>query len=616
MRAKPDRFLTGAARNSLSTRVVRRLMFQGQAAGRELVVSAAKQVFTSDDYTNAHAEAFAARYDDGMRAVKIERVLRFLGDAAGVNILDLGCGVGYFASRTKELGARPVACDFAESMVLRVRQRYGLKFPVVRCSAQRPPFRPACFDWVLVLDLIEHLYDPAQMLRAVHRVLVPGGRLLITTDRPGFRFGRLPASVLRAGEGFLRSVGSNRWLRRGRDKYRTPASTHVQEYTMRELTDLVQPAGFCLTGFDTFPNRAALGPFGSVVESLGRGPLRKYKWDYGIYRFEKCAPDRCRHSAGPVRKSEGAEHVHAGAPKAISAWTLPSLVARTAFAELRTYRPARRTLSAERVRRSLAPSLSQPVFLIGAPRTGTTFLGACLAELPEISYHFEPVMTKAAVRYVYEKRWTEPRARRFFRKVYAWLLRMHLDGDLCFAEKTPRNCFIVPFLLVCFPDARFVHIIRDGRDAAVSLSKQPWLQASQRDSGRFEPGGYSHGPSARFWVESDRREEFESTSDLHRCIWSWRRHTEAALTAASTLPTSQYHELRYESLVIAPHEEGRRLLDFLGIAQARSRAMFDDAVALARPDSVGRGTHELSVEQRQTVEGEAGGLLRRLGYAD
>ncbi len=296
--------------------------------------------------------------------------------------------------------------------------------------------------------------------------------------------------------------------------------------------------------------------------------------------------------------------------------SLPYWAARTASADFRTYRSKKRALSARRLRRFWTPNLQRPVFLVGAPRSGTTFLGSCLAALPEISYHFEPVATKAAARYVFEERWDATRAERFYRRVFGWLMRAHLDGDLIFAEKTPRNTFLIPFLYRCFPDARFIHIIRDGRDAALSLAKRPWLQADRRDSPRREPGGYPHGPYARFWVEPTRIREFETTRDMHRCIWSWRRHTEAGLAGASQLPTGQYHELRYESLVAQPADEAHRLMGFLDIADAASRTTFDGAVATVSADSVGRWRRELSPDELQDIQKEAGSLLQRLDYTD
>jgi len=138
---------------------------------------------------------------------------------------------------------------------------------------------------------------------------------------------------------------------------------------------------------------------------------------------------------------------------------------------------------------ALDPRLHRPIFIIGAPRSGTTFLGSCLGRMPEVSYHFEPRLTKAAARCVYDGSWSERRCATVFRVSYAALLLAGLHGGRRFAEKNPENSFVVPFLAEAMPDAQFVHIIRDGRDAAVSHAEQPWLNAASAGSGkRGRPG--------------------------------------------------------------------------------------------------------------------------------
>ena len=167
-----------------------------------------------------------------------------------------------------------------------------------------------------------------------------------------------------------------------------------------------------------------------------------------------------------------------------------------------------RPMTSKRLLRSLLPKLERPVFIIGAARSGTTFLGDCIGRIPEVTYHHEPPATKAAGRYVYEHLWGFRRSRWFFRLVYSWLVRVERDGDLRFSEKTPTNIFLIPFLARAFPDSQFIHIIRDGRDAASSHMHKPWLRAEDAWSGEREPGGYLHGPWPKFWVEPERREEF------------------------------------------------------------------------------------------------------------
>ena len=298
----------------------------------------------------------------------------------------------------------------------------------------------------------------------------------------------------------------------------------------------------------------------------------------------------------------------------VQSFNLLKLAIQTAKADRNRYLPRQRQLSMGRLPYFLIPNLKKPIFIVGAPRSGTTFLGSCLAALPEISYHFEPVATKAAARHIYQGDWGKIQGKLFYRAVYGWLMCKYGDGDLRFAEKTPRNCFILDFLLQTFPDAKFIHIIRDGRDAALSYSKKPWLQASQAKSGLKEPGGYYFGPYARFWVELERVKEFESTSDIHRCIWAWRRHTTSALTASSRIPNHQYHEIRYETLVTNPATVAEEILNFLAISDSFSCEKFQQKVACAKPDSVAQWQKELSLKQLAKIEEEAGDLLRQLGY--
>ncbi|PSN20057.1 sulfotransferase [filamentous cyanobacterium CCP5] len=290
-------------------------------------------------------------------------------------------------------------------------------------------------------------------------------------------------------------------------------------------------------------------------------------------------------------------------------------IKRTIKSSRRYYTQNQREISINRIIRQIFPNLKEPIFIVGAPRSGTTFLGECLAVIPEISYHFEPVISKAAARYVYEKRWTQKKSAQFYRIVYSWLMRIHFDADLRFAEKTPRNCFLIDFLIDTFPDAKFLHIVRDGRDVALSHSKKPWFKKSEANSNKREPGGYLYGPYAQFWVEADRIREFEATSDIHRCIWSWRRFTEEAINSLSRVSQNQFIEIRYETLLTHQQDTAKKVLDFLEISSPKSQTLFLEAANTANPNLIGQWQHELTAAQLCEIEKEAGDLLQKLGYS-
>ena len=196
-------------------------------------------------------------------------------------------------------------------------------------------------------------------------------------------------------------------------------------------------------------------------------------------------------------------------------------------------------------------------------------------------------------------------------------MRVERDGDLRFCEKTPTNIFLIPFLARAFPDSQFVHIIRDGRDAASSHMHKPWLRAEDAWSGEREPGGYLHGPWPKFWVEPERREEFVRTSDARRMAWAWRRYTETGLREGLGLGPARYHELRYEDLVSRPARRGRAHPRLPGHREGSlARPLPDGRSQRADDSSVGTWRDTFYPSELAEIETEAGDLLRQLGYVD
>jgi Sulfotransferase family len=266
--------------------------------------------------------------------------------------------------------------------------------------------------------------------------------------------------------------------------------------------------------------------------------------------------------------------------------------------------------------RRLDPRVRRPIFVLGAPRSGTSFLGRCIGALPDVSYHFEPRLTKAVARCVYEGTWSPARARRTFRGYYGALLAAAGHGGRRFAEKDPENCFIVPFLTEVFPDAVFIHVCRDGRDVAVSHSEKPWLAATSTGTGQRGRGGTAWGAAPRFWVEPERRAEFSAVSDLARSAWMWRRFTGSALAQLAELPPDRALHLRYEDVTDQPAQAAERVADFLEVADPAARAALHGGFAKARPDSVGRWRAKLGPAELADVRQQAEPLLSQLGYVD
>jgi SAM-dependent methyltransferase len=108
-------------------------------------------------------------------------VIPHVAAAPGATILELAHGTGSLEIDLRTAGFRTVALDLSPAMGRLARRklmRWGLHPPLVRGMAQALPFPDATFPAVVSTFPTEFIVDPAT-LREVHRVLVPGGRLIV-----------------------------------------------------------------------------------------------------------------------------------------------------------------------------------------------------------------------------------------------------------------------------------------------------------------------------------------------------------------------------------------------------------------------------------------------------
>ena len=255
------------------------------------------------------------------------------------------------------------------------------------------------------------------------------------------------------------------------------------------------------------------------------------------------------------------------------------------------------TAGARVAERSLAqrPRLGREerlVFVVGCPRSGTTFLGRAIGGLPGFVDFGEVTPWKAALP-------TGPSADEL-RRILERIRRIGLARGLRGVEQTPETAHVLGPALEAYPEALSVHTVRDGRDVVCSLLERGWLNADRdgRDDARLD-----YGAEPRFWVEPERREEFSQVSDTRRCAWAWRRYVEAVLASGAD---DRLLEVRYEGLASVADQ----LAEFLGANVASTHRALDRF----RDSSIGRWKKELMPEQLADVEAEAGPLLRELGY--
>ena len=117
-----------------------------------------------------------------------ERRLRLISDRVplpGRRILDVGCGVGQYVRRLRELPAESYGIDIEAE---RVSEGAGLTPGLMLASAEALPFGDATFDVILLNEVIEHVGDERGTLREAARVLRPGGHCVIYAPNRGFPF--------------------------------------------------------------------------------------------------------------------------------------------------------------------------------------------------------------------------------------------------------------------------------------------------------------------------------------------------------------------------------------------------------------------------------------------
>jgi len=208
-----------------------------------------------------------ARYDVPLRLVQ-----GYEGSGGKRVGLEIGCGDGVLLYKAMSRGDRIVGIDLAyDSLTHASEQITGrLKRPpqVVNASCYHLPFPHQSFDYVLSIEVIEHLADVDRYLQEIKRVLRPGGMVALTTPH-------------RQESGMLQ------------DPF------HVREYTGPELAT-------CLGKH--FPKVSVWGMYPAALDRLyfhatGIGPLDKLvcgvfkllaKWVFNPYIYSiRHAPDHC-----------------------------------------------------------------------------------------------------------------------------------------------------------------------------------------------------------------------------------------------------------------------------------------------------------------------------------
>jgi SAM-dependent methyltransferase len=110
-----------------------------------------------------------------------------LGDVAGLSALELGCGAAQFGIKVAKRGAGVTGLDFSANQLEAARRNMretGVRFPLVRASAEEIPFADRSFDLVFCDHGATSFTDPAITIPEAARVLRTGGLLVFNISTP------------------------------------------------------------------------------------------------------------------------------------------------------------------------------------------------------------------------------------------------------------------------------------------------------------------------------------------------------------------------------------------------------------------------------------------------
>jgi Sulfotransferase family len=267
----------------------------------------------------------------------------------------------------------------------------------------------------------------------------------------------------------------------------------------------------------------------------------------------------------------------------------------------------------------------EPIFIIGAPRSGTSLLysilraSSSLANWPgeahevwEVDYH--PALRGWESNELSADDVTSPAAERIRRRFF-----LAVGGKHRLIDKTPRNSLRVPFVHALFPDASYIFLRRDGRDNVNSLINA-WRTPRYRTYKLAEPHSIP-GVDPHWWKfvlypgwQGDTKGPLELV-----CAKQWVASNEGALEASSSIDPSRWIDVGYEDLVARPESEVDRILGALDLPyedKVRERAASIPVTPINVVTAPERGKwRKENPQEIESVLWLIEPTMRKLGYA-
>ncbi|MBC8392282.1 MAG: sulfotransferase [Deltaproteobacteria bacterium] len=297
------------------------------------------------------------------------------------------------------------------------------------------------------------------------------------------------------------------------------------------------------------------------------------------------------------------------------------------------------------------------VIIVGAPRSGTSILGRVLDCHPQVSTWVEPY-------YIWDRHFREAshdqrNEEDATDQVRVWIRRAFHHYSRTFnvdwvVDKSPRNCLKIPFVKTVFPEARYIFLIRDGRDTILSIKKQwkekrkifadgekgdqwknririvrrylgrrplwslrlqsllfelgpprYWLKKKLLNQLRWE-GRFGWGPRFKGWQEI-----IDRATPLEFSAYQWFHCVQGILENISSIPKEKCFILKYEDFIADPNTWLENLFAFLDLEYPKG---FMKMIPRIWADNFNKWQRSMSLKDLKTIGPIIGQTMIEIGY--
>ena len=265
---------------------------------------------------------------------------------------------------------------------------------------------------------------------------------------------------------------------------------------------------------------------------------------------------------------------------------------------------------------------AKPFFIVSSGRSGTAMMVKALASAPGVAIEHEYMVHQVqplAVRRYHGLAGAEE-ARAVLSACHG--AAVTYSQAALWGDSSNKLSWLISDLAALFPEARFVHLMRDGRKVASSYFHKLGQECYDDRSTRIlaahlaDPSGIAAPPpEKKYWWPQPKRddpwaEQFARFDQFQRIVWHWAEVNRVILEALEGVSRSRRYAARLEDLRSQPSHVAR-LFSFLGVAHGEQ--FFP---VFARPHNVNRPVdHLLNSQQAMQFFRIAGPMMERLGYA-